>query len=220
MKKTPAVYALSLLLLPALSLSGPEWKRLALMDVGKRLTAATSVLEEEKDWRRYSPVNLFDGDTGSCWAVGGGGIGEKVYFVIAHGTKKLSIVNGLAKSKKLFLANNRVKSLRVTVLAGVTWGGQVTEIGPVFDALEYEKSLTVKLEDHGLPQTVPLPLDWGKLAAFGRDAAERLRLRKSDDMPADPKELNVRWILSLEIREIYSGRVYNDTCLSEITPGG
>lgn len=206
------VLVISMLAVAGLAAEAPQWRKLVLLDVGKRFTAATSVLDSEKDWKRYSPVNLFDGDTGTCWAVGNKGIGAKVYMIIEEGSSAITFINGLAKNQKLFLANNRVRSMKAAVLLGVTWGGRVTEIGPVYDVLPLGREQVIHLEDHGLPQKLRLPFKWGDLAASAKKAMERYNEREAPE----PAALARRYILSLEIRAVYPGRLYNDTCISEI----
>ncbi len=74
---------------------------------------------------KYAPKNMIDNNPKTAWVEGekGFGKGVKLYFATSPSTaggkidgdyliKKIGIINGYAKSKKLFYANNRVKKIR------------------------------------------------------------------------------------------------------------
>jgi len=74
---------------------------------------------------KYAPKNMIDNDIKTAWVEGkkGFGKGVKLYVAIAPTTaggkidgdyliEKIGIVNGYAKSRKLFYANNRVKKIK------------------------------------------------------------------------------------------------------------
>ena len=89
-----------------------------------RNVEADSTLTSKKI-NKYAPENMIDNNPKTAWVEGKKGFGKgiKLYFAIAPTTaggkidgdyliEKIGIINGYAKSKKLFYANNRVKKIR------------------------------------------------------------------------------------------------------------
>ncbi len=115
---------------------------------GRRYTAkASSTLKADQD-HTYGAENLTDRDSGKVWAEGaeGDGIGESVTLTMKDPQKGLSLTihNGHLGSQELFLANNRVKSMAVSLNGGTPF--------------------TVELKDgYRQPTTVAIPGDTGVL---------------------------------------------------------
>ncbi|TDX44496.1 NADase-type glycan-binding domain-containing protein [Orenia marismortui] len=67
----------------------------------------------------YHPINLIDEDPKTAWIEGveGDGIGEYLtfYFLRAIDIEGMKILNGYAKSNKLFEVNNRIKALELII---------------------------------------------------------------------------------------------------------
>jgi hypothetical protein len=197
---------------------------------------ATATLADESDSEdasfqrsgRYSVRKTTDGDPATCWAVGNGGIGEKIYILVKPGAKAIKIINGLAKSRNLFQANNRVKSLEVTAYAGFTSDRHVTEIGQNYIVFIFAPSAKIILQDTMSEQSLRFPFKWSELSRHGsavekeavrwaeiQEAAERER---GQDVPGSLKQsIRIAYILRLEIKELYRGSKYNDTCISELS---
>ncbi len=219
MKKIlPAV--LSLLILPCF-LKAEE--TIFLID-GIEATATLADESDEEDASfqrsgRYSVRKMTDGDPASCWAVGNGGIGEKIYILAEPGARAITITNGLAKNKNLHQANNRVKSFTVTAYAGFTSSGHLTEIGRNYVVRIFAPSAALVLKDTMVEQSLKFPFNWNELKKLGKavekEAADWARRQEG---PGDLKEsIRVAYILRLEIKELYRGKRYNDTCISELS---
>lgn len=77
---------------------------------------ASSVLEDGTGVD-YSPYNLIDRKSNTIWAEGAEGPGVEEFIRIDFNkdkiVKKLYIINGSAKSERLYYANNRVRVLRL-----------------------------------------------------------------------------------------------------------
>ena len=75
----------------------------------------------------YSPENLFDSDTSTAWVEGaaGYGRGESVLIMTNKIISGFSLVNGYAKSERLYTRNSRVKALDVSFVCGLNAPGLV-----------------------------------------------------------------------------------------------
>jgi len=123
---------------------------------------ASSELEETVWGRRirYRAENVFDGELGTCWVedAEGAGVGESLTFVVDRPVSELGIVNGFARNGVLFRWNNRVRRLRVELVAAFTAPGLVTEtdytlyLGRVMRAAE-----PLELEDTAVLQRFAFP---------------------------------------------------------------
>jgi len=85
---------------------------------------ASSVLPDEKDAQRYSPVKLLDQDPGTLWAEGapGEGAGEWVELGFPPDTRLFAFLfaPGNPKSRGLFLANARPRKARLQMQLATT----------------------------------------------------------------------------------------------------
>ncbi len=167
---------------------------------------------------RYAARNLFDNDNATCWALGNGGIGEKIYISVRRNTASIALVNGLAKSKELFSANNRVKGFSITGFVGYSLGSMVTEIGRGYTAMPLGQEKTVILEDTAEHQEIAFPFDWKKLDTLYFAVKQKARHSIAKHGHAEEMRQGISYctILCLTIKEIYKGTKYNDTCLSEL----
>jgi len=211
---------LSLLVIPCI-LKAEE--TIFLVD-GIEATATLSDESDEKDASfqrrgRYSVRKMTDGDPATCWAVGNGGIGEKIYILVKPGARAIQIVNGLAKNRNLFQANNRVKSFEVTAYAGFTSNRHVTEIGQNYVVWAFAPSAKLVLKDTMSEQSLKFPFSWKELERLGKTAArESENWARGEEGPEDLMEsIRIAYILRLEIKELYRGKKYNDTCISELS---
>jgi hypothetical protein len=91
------------------------FKSRKLIDYLGEMFQASSILEEEE--QDYRMQNLFDGYAGSAWVEGkeGAGLGESLILAVPRGADTLALVNGFARSSSLYLKNNRIKELSLTV---------------------------------------------------------------------------------------------------------
>jgi len=187
-----------------------------------RLFSASSELNGPPENRlgRYGPHNLFDRKPETCWAEGvaGNGIGETIHLKIEKDQRELFVQNGYCKSPALYKKNGRVRSVSISLLAGINPPGFATERALIFQALPMDGPYTQQLKDSMAIQRLPLGLDWKKVHQSVKDfsvkAASRL---KSLGIPFSPKDLSPTYIVRLEIKEVYPGSRYPDTCLSGIS---
>jgi len=185
----------------------------------------------------YGPEALFDGEFSTPWVEGaeGAGIGESVTILLKEPVSEMVLVNGFAASQRLFLLNNRVKSLKLSLLAGFTAPGMVSERDFQLYLVQERALGGWELEDHQSPQRHLLPLDsqgQGEffdqvLRAFLEDQAFLFRmireelgdLYQEENVPGMLlliQELYGFLALRMTIEDVYPGSLYDDTCLGEI----
>ncbi|MEW5722625.1 MAG: hypothetical protein AB1896_05935 [Thermodesulfobacteriota bacterium] len=222
MKKVSILMLLGLLLSPAAAVparAALEWGELLLNDhQSGYLYRATSELKDPGPYEfgPYGGHNLFDKNPATCWAEGrpGPGLGEALYVGVNKYERTVHILNGYHKSPDLFHKNNRVRQLRLTMFAGFFRPDRTTEIFLSFDAVPYPRAELVTLEDSRRPQEITLPWDWTDLETFMYEAAPSRP--PAEEVPGVPKDLEEKYILRLEILQVYPGSQYDDTCLSEL----
>lgn len=200
---------------------------------------ATSSLTEilgEKEVT-YGPGALFDGDFSTPWVEGveGSGIGESVTILLKEPVSEMVLVNGFAASQRLFLLNNRVKSLKLSLLAGFTAPGMVSERDYQLYLVQERPLGAWELEDHQNPQRHLFSWDspgQGEffdqvLRAFQEDQEFLFRmireelgdLYQEENSPGTIRliqELYGFLALRMTIEEVYPGSRYDDTCLGEL----
>ena len=197
------------------------WLEIPLVDMHGKLFSASSELNRPPAGGvgRYGPHNLFDKDPATCWAEGvsGNGIDEALFVGIGKGRQALFVRNGYTKSRALFAKNGRINTLAVSLLLGFNPPGHVSEQHIVFHTLPLSDPFAVTLKDSMDIQHLPLAIEWPKItefeAAFIDKAAARLRSLK---IPFSRQDIVRQYILRLEIRDVYPGSKYTDTCLSEV----
>jgi hypothetical protein len=172
---------------------------------------ASSRLIEDDNWKKYHESNLFDGNKSTAWVEGvpGYGIGEKIWFSMEPDTEELVFVNGYAQNASLFAKNGRVKTFAFSLWAACNREGMVSEIGPLYEGIEIWGDFTLSLKDTADPQRIVLPVDW-------KSATHRLSVF-TDECSADSQgPVNPVFLAVLEIRDVYPGTHYQDTCVAEI----
>jgi len=191
---------------------------------------ASSVLEAEDVLRssRYGPEKALDRNPATAWVEGapGAGIGESYYLGLEHLPEALGFVNGYAQNTNLFHRNHRVKELRVHFYAGLMVDGFATEIAEYFDSQQLVDPVTVRLGDTMQAQRVKLPVDLAlvrsRMADFRNSADVReWNFPQAEEMGLDGSEnlgLHFRYIVKLEIADIYPGSTWEDTCIAELWP--
>ncbi len=209
-----------------------DWVRFALTGRAYAVAewGASSVLEADNFWEvsKYDPGKAFDGDPASAWVEGaaGPGIGETIVAAFVEYPEALGFINGFARSQSLFERNHRVKRLELQVYLGVHADGFATESVTYYDALPLGQAQTLNLADSRQAQRVPLPLDPATateaMTAFRNSEAVRdLAFPQAGMMGIKPDmgvPLRFRYILRLEIAEVYRGTTWEDTCIAEIWP--
>ena len=211
------------LFFPGLFSCATEWQPYSFVSTETDIYCASSELDKPAGFTtgRYSPSNLLDRDPRTAWVEGEEGHGEGSYVCIGLGSELkpfVVIANGYQKSHTLFLANNRVKTLKVTLYLGVTDLRKTTQSGFLCDAAAFPVTRKVKLEDREGYQTLPLP--------FRKDEIEGWRKKMFRDyVLAHKKELYkdkaYSWLqefyfVRFEIASVYKGSKYDDTALSDL----
>lgn len=145
---------------------------------------------------QYSADRLADYDTTTAWCEGvpGDGIGEVVLFRADfvsvsewEGPPRLQVWAGYGRSESLFRANSRPRQVRVWVVRHN--GNRTIERRMIFDSVRVVGSRLVELQDVNGWQALPLP-----------DIGDELR----------------NFLVALELRSVYPGTRFHDTCISEI----
>lgn len=208
-----------------------DWVRFTL--TGRALMpgwGASSVLESDDPLRdsRYGPEKALDGDPASAWVEGapGPGIGESYFLALEHVPEAMGFINGYAGNSNLFHKNHRVRELRVHLYGGVMIDGFSTEIADFFDARPLIQPVRIRLEDTMEVQRVPLPFDrrlvQAQMGEFHRSQDVRSwnfpQAREFDLDGSEGLQLRFRYIIKLEIIDIYRGSTWEDTCIAELWP--
>jgi len=98
---------------------------------GKNFTATASSTLKAESGLSYGPENLRDNDWSNAWVEGvaGDGIGESVTLTIKNpqNATRLYIYNGYRKDRQTFLANNRVKSIAVSLNGAVPFTAELKD---------------------------------------------------------------------------------------------
>lgn len=185
---------------------------------------ATSTLKgPAKDPGMYHADKIVDGDLKTAWVEGapGPGAGAQLVFEIPtpgysattlkDGARTFIIHNGLAASKKLFLANNRIKDCRLDVFAGVDDGVYVDYCSKYTLKIFSSRELTLK--DTMDPQRIPLRIDHAAAKKLWRSTRDGIRA-KGGAVAGGEYGLYLFGVLT--VKSVYKGDKYDDTCVSEI----
>ncbi len=167
---------------------------------------STSFLRErKKPLEYYGPGQASDGNRDTAWVEGkkGSGIGEKIYCdIIGFSVDKVPqfrvdflVINGYARDKKLFKANNRVRKAKFTVYEA-QWDVCGDQYAQRFGRLMKNMSKVVKLRDSLDEQIISMDV-----------GASKSIKKKSGH--------SVMFMAELEILDVYKGSKFNDTCISE-----
>ena len=152
---------------------------------------------------RYSADKAFDEKDETAWVAGGknDGIDEFLVFqiivVIEDSFPKstyLEIKNGLYKSSSLYFANNRIKRAELEIyecdagIRGMYWTVFQKPILNTIINIDFEDKMEVK----------KIKIDINN------------KLKSKQEFPI------FLFVGKLTVKEIYKGKLYNDTCISEI----
>lgn len=200
----------------------PQWQDLALLSTHGNIYLATSELKggDPYEFGPYGAHNLFDGNSTTCWAEGvkGYGKGQSLYIAVDKGVRKIYIINGYTKSKALFLKNSRIKKFKLSLYIGINEPGHVTETHTMYKALKHNNESFIELKDITEPQPADFPFKWSDIEKFREESLNLFLNNKNNSYKKG--DLDVRYILNLEIADVYKGSKYDDTCVSEIAFNG
>lgn len=92
--------------------------RIALKDI-KTWRASSTLKTDAINRFGYDPEKLFDADLNTAWVEGvpGNGVGEwvEVEFAGSKNLAAIGIINGYTKNESLYLANNRIRKIRLDI---------------------------------------------------------------------------------------------------------
>jgi len=149
----------------------------------------------------YSASRLQDGDTTTCWAAAGQGLGEVVIAKV-DAMQDVVIYTGFQKSLDLFKKNSRPRKVMVYVLEPT-----YQEAGPSsvsYLRVKVVAAREVELKDAYGPQPLPIPSYWPTTIKAHPDGSPL----------EDPIYQS---FVALKILSVYPGSKYEDTCISEIS---
>lgn len=200
------IYALLFVILTNCVYSQPEVVDTVLLAFkNDQFWSSSSELEQDiyKDFGKYGSINVADSDPTTCWAEGSDsdGSGEYLLAVIPENITKLRIRNGYQKSETVFEANNRPKTIELTILASYELSGYVTETHTGFCISNPLFTSTITLKDQLGYQKVNTGIRWPNIY-------QELSHDKTFDKD--------RFILKIKIIDVYKGTKWNDACISDI----
>lgn len=216
-KKYPGIL-LVLFLSPLVAAAASSFTVLNLVDYAGMIYRASSTLEAESyaETGSYGMHNLFDSDPATGWSEGveGSGLGEYLWLQIDAASDTIAVVNGFARSERLYYANNRVREIAVSLWGGYQPAGMVSEIGPAYIIRDLGMTQRIELADTAERREYQLKLD-----------PARARQQLQQELPAVttyagkvgmPPVEETALLMRLEIVSVYAGEVWDDTCLSEL----
>ncbi len=178
---------------------------LFLAEENEQFWHSSSELEQSGyyNFGKYGAINMSDNNPATCWAEGseGNGIGEHIYMTIPKNIHGLKIRNGFQKSETIYKANNRLKKIKIELLACFMPPGYVTETHIGFAISQPLATTTKILDDQMGYQDLSLDFNWSEI----KNQVSENKLFDID-----------RFILKINIEDIYKGNKWNDACISDI----
>lgn len=155
------------------------------------LPYATSSLPEDS-YGFYGASNLDDNNIRTAWSEGvpGPGLGQWVAIASEDSFTAVVVNNGYWESQRGWESNNRVKRARIRIYTYSKQGVQTIRVGP--SKAEYLVDFEDKYEDSFWQV-------WDGITGIS------------------PKKEPVSYLFVLEILEVFRGRKYDDTCISNIS---
>ncbi len=216
-----------------------QWKELNLKS-DMSMWASSELVETYKKGKKvYSVKYLFDNKINTCWAEGkdGNGIGETITIVVNKWINRIGIVNGLAKNKKIFTKNNRVRKVGVSLFIAFTAPGLVSELDYYLYFMKSSKKISISLKDSRKLQFHDLPFSINEQKKFKNQVLNEFIKNKPNFFKEIERKLGSRknknghelveynnnlfsaysiYGIVLEIKDVYQGARYKDTCISEV----
>lgn len=229
MKNIFLILIISLLLIPicitwAESVETPseEWIEIDLLAYWGRLFNRSSELDmasSHMEFGKYDIGHIIDKNIKTAWVEGvkGDGIGEYILIATPEETRTINIFSGYGQNISLFNKNNRPSQIRLSYFLGIedAYEGQYYSY---FKAVKFEDEYILNLNDTIALQHFDFPFrDLERLSAFKIKCLEDFKnAGYREDMYAPPEPPRVKWILKIEILDVYKGSKWDDTCISEI----
>lgn len=205
------------------------WERLFFSDAMGTPHMTSSELDAVDPFEglgKYGGHNLFDKSKYTAWVEGveGPGTGEYVYLAMGKEfPEQMVIFNGYQKNDDVFIKNNRVKTIRVSLFAGFMIPGDVTEIGMYYYLRQFDTEEVIGLEDRDGSQAIDMPFEQTRVNEFAEMSKKQFmeehkaRLEKlKEDCPTYSTEPSFQFFVRIEILDVYKGSQWDDTCISDI----
>ena len=193
---------------------------------------ANTFLLSKKEGCKYAPISLIDADPKTAWVEGakGQGIGAEVIMPrLLNPNKPVKIWSGYGKSKSLFYANSRPKKIKITIIQGREDYGDAHDAsgcGHHYAKLKNVAEQVVTLKDMNAYQKLPIPkFDVKQYKDFpaeyykmdGTDMQiHKEAVERGEAKPFKEALKNYSYFLKIKILDVYKGKKYEDTCISEI----
>ncbi|MCD4769813.1 MAG: hypothetical protein K8R35_06570 [Bacteroidales bacterium] len=218
-----------LLIFAATNINGQDWDKIFMYDVlgYHSVSSELDAVDPYEGLGRYGAHNLFDSDTATAWVEGADGPGIGEYLLLGAGSSLPDVIkidNGYQKSEKIFLSNNRVGKIAITLYAGFSLPTEVTDLGVNFYTREAGERIIVSLADTMGSQDILLPYSRDEvlqkmksnLSGFVDLHAEEIaNIKKMCPTCSDKPEM--QYIVKIEILDVYKGTRWDDTCISGIS---
>ena len=170
---------------------------------------------------KYGPHNLFDRDPATAWVEGDKGSGTGSYVCVGLGSNLkpyVVIANGYQKTHDLFLANNRVRTLKVTLYLGITDPRKETQVGFLSASAALPETREIELKDEEGYQVIRLPFRDEEIEQFSKKLFRDYVLSHKEELYKDKSYswLKMFYFVKFEIAGVYKGSKWDDTCLSDL----
>jgi len=206
-----------------------QWQKAVMTDMQGYTFYASSELNAPADrvTGKYCPLNLFDRDPATAWVEGvaGQGVGEYVITgPLNEVPGKVFIDNGFQKSVALYRANNRLRAAILTLMVGINIPGHETEIGPEMYLLPVPGNRTLHFTDSIMTSVFETGWSRDMAEAFKNTAVRQFKDRYTGEIEGAGDKPDVHYYLRLEIKCVYPGTKWDDTCISgflaeDVKPG-
>ena len=180
------------------------------VELSKRKIVARSYLPSEGKYNYY-PENVIDNNNNTCWCAKGNGIDQFIILKIPKGIKGFKIKNGVTASDSLYSENNRVKKL---------YWGLIAE--KYYESKEEEIHDNCKMSKPGMPHKYCMAfqtsLRYDNIVLKDINKPQNIIFSNIEGFSWSLYKLSKTKVVYLVVGiiDIYKGRKYNDTCISEI----
>jgi hypothetical protein len=188
----------------------------------------------------YTPDLACDWDLTTCWVEGHDsyGIGESIIIFAKTKVDSMEIVNGFARSDRLYKLNSRVKRMEISFVAAFTGPAMVSQYDDWLYLAVFYPLKEVTLEDTPESQFINLEIDFDYYSEKITDALreflyeypfmeEQLEnefgITRTGEITRHPEyyveDIAERYCITgicIKIRDVYRGTEFNDTCITEI----
>ncbi len=144
---------------------------------------------------------------------------DSLYIGFEENLETIFIVNGYSKTKNIFYKNNRVKEIKFSIFIGINKPGYASEIYVFYDAIKFERDTIIQLEDTMVLQEIAFQFNWEEVNQFKKSSLQMFvenHAKELEDSGIEEGELNVQYIMVLEIVDVYKSSKYENTCISDI----